>query len=75
MMSGDVHYAQMYTTNCESDLGYKVTEVCSSGLTHTLRSGWPTIETFCEAHTSLFYKVNFKSELMKILGKWNLYGI
>ena len=56
-MSGDVHYAQMYTTQCESHIGYNLIEVCSSGLTHVLRAGWPTISNFCEAHTPLHFKV------------------
>ena len=38
-------------------MGYKLIEVCSSGLTHLLRDGYPTTENYCNAVTPRFYVV------------------
>ena len=35
-LSGDVHWAQIFSMNCTSYTGYNIYEFCSSGLTHTL---------------------------------------
>ena len=35
-VSGDVHYGQIYLSPCEHKLGYRIPEVCSSGMSHAL---------------------------------------
>lgn len=34
LITGDVHFAQFYHTNCESLTGYNLPELTTSGLTH-----------------------------------------
>eukprot|EP00347_Sterkiella_histriomuscorum_P002368 403368424 len=74
LLSGDVHYAQFFNTECESYTGYNIFEICSSGLTHYLSQASPYIEHFIEGHTPKLYKeseifmnINFGSiELSKV---------
>ena len=35
-VSGDVHYGQVYLSPCEHKLGYRIPEICSSGMSHAL---------------------------------------
>ncbi len=35
MLSGDVHFAEIYHMNCKSISGYDIHEVTSSGMTHS----------------------------------------
>ena len=37
-MTGDVHFAQFYHTNCASATGYNLQELTSSGMTHHVNS-------------------------------------
>lgn len=57
LFSGDVHYGQLYSSKCESLTGYKLLEVCSSGLTHVLNDPYKPILNLVEAHTPEFYIV------------------
>ncbi len=38
LLSGDVHFAQFYHTNCKSLTGYDLTDLTTSGLTHHVNS-------------------------------------
>ena len=46
LLTGDVHYAQLYHTKCTSYTGYDLTEICSSGMTHVLSVMTDYIENF-----------------------------
>ncbi len=46
LLTGDVHYAQLFHTNCTSYTGYNLPELCSSGLTHVLSVMTDKIEDF-----------------------------
>jgi hypothetical protein len=56
-LTGDVHYAQAFSSGCSSMTGYKIHELCSSGMTHVLSSMYPKVEHNVESHTSRFFKV------------------
>ena len=57
IMSGDVHWSQIFHMGCESYTGYDVPEVCSSGLTHVLdENTYPGIDILMEGHTPLIFK-------------------
>jgi len=57
-LSGDVHFGQFYKSNCESFTGYKIPELCSSGLTHILNDMYPGVKYFVDGHTPLQFKVS-----------------
>jgi len=46
LLTGDVHYAQLYHTGCTSYIGYDLPELCSSGMTHVLSVMIKEIEDF-----------------------------
>lgn len=73
-MSGDVHYGQFFSSKCSSYTGYKIHELCSSGLTHVLSEASPKVEIFIEGHTPKFFKVTIYFFTSFILGNRNLYG-
>lgn len=57
ILSGDVHWAQIYHTGCQSYTGYDVPEICSSGLTHVLHENtYKGIDILMEGHTPLLFK-------------------
>ena len=58
ILSGDVHWAQLFQAGCSSyPGGYLMSEVCSSGMTHVLSdSSYKAIEVMMEAHTPRVYK-------------------
>jgi hypothetical protein len=60
ILSGDVHWAQLFSTGCSSyPGGYLLPEVCSSGMTHVLSdTSYNAIETLMEAHTPLLFKMS-----------------
>ncbi len=58
IMSGDVHWAQLFHMNCHSYVGYDLPEICSSGLTHVLsENSYKGIDIGIEGHTPKIYKV------------------
>jgi hypothetical protein len=57
-LSGDVHYSQLFSTKCASATGYEVWEVCSSGMTHTLKDSYFNFESTVECHTPTIFKVH-----------------
>ena len=63
ILSGDVHWAQMFHTKCTSYTGYNLPEICSSGMTHVLsENSYEGIDVIMEGHSPLLYKVlNFVS--------------
>jgi hypothetical protein len=58
LLTGDVHYAQLYHTSCTSYTGYDLPELCSSGMTHVLSVMIDEIEDFIQAITPNIYKVS-----------------
>jgi hypothetical protein len=38
LLSGDVHFAQFYSTKCKAMTGYELPELTTSGLTHHVNS-------------------------------------
>jgi hypothetical protein len=58
LLTGDVHYAQLYHTKCTSYTGYDLPELCSSGMTHVLSVMIDEIEDFIQAITPNIYKVS-----------------
>ena len=54
--SGDVHYAQLFTSKCSSLTGYVIPEVCSSGMTHVLTDVYFNILNTIEVHTPRQFK-------------------
>lgn len=59
LLSGDVHFAQVYENKCISLSGQRLVEVTSSGLSHTLDDIWSSFkaEPF-ETYPSPFGMVN-----------------
>jgi len=62
-LSGDVHYAQFFTSKCASVSGYVMPELCSSGMTHILTDFYFNIESTVNLHTPLYFKVRNLSEI------------
>ena len=68
----------MYSTGCASYTGYKVPEICSSGMTHLLEGVKPTIEHTIESHTPKQFAVSIKVlniflNFYTIIGEWNIH--
>ena len=58
ILSGDVHFAQLYKTNCDSEgIGYPIYEICSSGLSHFCTTHSPFCDIFCDTYTPLTYPI------------------
>lgn len=70
-LSGDVHFAQFYSTKCESLTGYDVPEVTSSGITHHVNDFFIVGDHLLNAITNPFWTasdifVNLNYGLFKI---------
>ena len=58
LLSGDVHFAQFYHTNCQSLTGYNIQEVTSSGMTHHVNSFFKIADHILNYATPLFWNVS-----------------
>ena len=57
LLSGDVHWAQLFSLKCTSYTGYNIYEFCSSGLTHEIsETSHSQIDQLMDGHTPNFYK-------------------
>ncbi|CDW89877.1 UNKNOWN [Stylonychia lemnae] len=67
VLSGDVHFAQFYHTNCKSLTGYDVQELTSSGMTHHVNSFFKIGHHVLNYVTPLFWNVyvNYNFGLLK----------
>eukprot|EP00347_Sterkiella_histriomuscorum_P018200 403346407 len=70
LLSGDVHFAQFYHTNCKSLTGYNLQELTSSGMTHHVNSFFKIAHHFLNYVTPRFWNsteiyVNFNFALIK----------
>jgi hypothetical protein len=66
LLSGDVHFAQFYKAPCTNNLGYRLWEMTSSGLTHTAWSQFWCPTAFLDMITApvwtaseIFNELNF----------------
>jgi len=62
LLSGDVHYANRYQTNCEALTGYTVPEFTSSGMTHNIATFGGGVLTFLESVIDIFQDPNYSVE-------------
>lgn len=60
-LSGDVHFAQFYHMNCESVVGYNLTEMTTSGLTHHAAGLLPISNYVMDFTTPLFWNVIYQT--------------
>lgn len=58
LLSGDVHFAQFYSTYCESLTGYEVPELTSSGLTHHVNSFFKIADRVLNMVTPRFWNTS-----------------
>ncbi len=59
LLSGDVHWAQLFQMTCKSYTGYNLHEVCSSGMTHIFADSlWRGIEDLMEGHTPRIFSAS-----------------
>ena len=58
LLSGDVHFAQFYSTHCESLTGYEVPELTSSGLTHHVNSFFKIADRVLNMVTPRFWNTS-----------------
>ena len=57
LLSGDVHFAQFYHTNCQSLTGYNLPELTTSGLTHHVNGFIPRADKALNIATNTFWNV------------------
>jgi hypothetical protein len=57
LISGDIHFAQFYHLNCYSILGYNLSEMTTSGLTHNAKALLKVSDVLMDAVTPHFWNV------------------
>lgn len=55
ILSGDVHFAQFYSTKCKSLTSYNIIEMTTSGLTHHVNSFFKIGEPLLNSNTHPFW--------------------
>jgi hypothetical protein len=59
LLSGDVHYSNMYQSSCESFSGYTIPEFSSSGMTHNMGLQYGGVPKFMENVVDVLLDPNY----------------